>query len=220
MALDFWPFRSTRGGPVPRIVLNDDHFFIRDDDTQRQSVRFEDIQSIYAAKLDNFAVDEIVLAFHLPGERVAIVSEDWVGYNELYQLIEAHPLVTNVGWFLEVAFPAFAENRTLVFDRSKQPPDTQSHAAATLEAWVRSAEREFGNNATTCHAADRLVALSERLKAGDPTATSELVAEVAPESQVARLLAANRSSTFLNVIARRIRRLADQSGNASPAAGP
>lgn len=203
---------------MPRIVLDEDRFFIRDDDTQREPVRFDDIQSIFAFKLDNFALDEIILAFHLPGERVAVVSEDWDGYNELYQLIDAHPLVTNVGWFLEVAFPAFAENRTLVFERSKQSPDTLSLAAATLAAWARTAEKSLGNAECACYAADRLVALSERLKTADTTATHDLLAEISPDSQVARLLTANRSATFLKIITRRIHRLADQSENTSPAA--
>jgi len=87
----------------------------------QQSVRVEwqHVVEIFAFKYDLWSYDKIVLGFGLAGddEKIVEVSEEADGYSGLIAELESRFPGIRTDWVSEVALPAFAENRTTLWDR-------------------------------------------------------------------------------------------------------
>lgn len=93
-------------------------------DCEHQIARIEwpDVVQISAYKIDLFGFDEIRLDFDTARDdgMVVCVSEEEEGWDGLIEAIErVFPGIQKwTDWFPQVAVPAFAENRTALWERS------------------------------------------------------------------------------------------------------
>jgi hypothetical protein len=84
-----------------------------------QHIRWADVVEIVAYKEDLLAVDDIRLGFRLGGQSdYFAISEDLNGFNDLLEMLPAHFPGIRTDWFGDVAFPAFAENWTVIWTKN------------------------------------------------------------------------------------------------------
>ena len=104
-----------------RIVTREAGFSIFDDDTESFSISWSDIEEIVAFKEDFWAYDEMCLGIRSNrSENYVKITESFIGYKNFLETLEDHFAEIRKNWFIEVAFPAFAFNRTTLWKRSIQ----------------------------------------------------------------------------------------------------
>jgi hypothetical protein len=93
--------------------------FRRDTEAMIWQIEWASIDEIIAWKRDLLTVDCICMGFAWAGSDVLkIVDEEMIGWDELQAAIEQRLGVKYAeGWWREVAIPAFAENRRIVWKR-------------------------------------------------------------------------------------------------------
>ena len=80
-------------------------------------VYWADIREVFAFKHDLFSVDEICFGFRLDDAGLYVwVSEDDRGFQQFQSEVERRFSIP-VDWFGKVAYPAFKENRTTLWER-------------------------------------------------------------------------------------------------------
>ena len=79
-------------------------------------VAWSEVLEVFVYKEDRFTVDDICLGFRVREDGTFwMVSEDFIGYKELVaELARRFPGI-RTDWFADVAFPAFAQNRTTLW---------------------------------------------------------------------------------------------------------
>lgn len=73
-----------------------------------------EVQEVLALKRDLSTVDEICVVFRL-AEGDVWISETDKGYATFVEVLPDHFPGLNPAWFLDIAFPAFVENRTILW---------------------------------------------------------------------------------------------------------
>lgn len=82
-------------------------------------IEWQAIEEIIAWKWDLFAVDRICIGFAWARSDVLkMVDEEMIGWDRLQAAIEKRFGVRQSDWWRDVAFPAFAENRRVIWKRS------------------------------------------------------------------------------------------------------
>jgi len=83
---------------------------------RQESHSLDSIQVITAYKVDCFTIDQICVFFEGPDWSFT-VTEDAPGFKELMTGLVETLDGLDADWFEKVAFPAFKENRTVIFRR-------------------------------------------------------------------------------------------------------
>lgn len=83
-----------------------------------KTVTWESIEEIRAYKRDLLTVDLICWGFCFPGEEYMIeVNEEMVGFKQLVKTAEKRFEINQDDWWSKVAYPAFATNMTVIWQR-------------------------------------------------------------------------------------------------------
>jgi hypothetical protein len=107
----FGPRKETR-----RVVCDDSGFTIVEHDETLARVAWSEVLEIFAYKEDRFTYDNICLGFRVRDDGTFwMVGEDFIGYEELVAGLERRFSGIRTDWFTDVAFPAFASNRTTLW---------------------------------------------------------------------------------------------------------
>ena len=84
----------------------------------RESVRgsWSSVIEVFAYKDDRFTIDDICIGFRFDAAGAFWwISEDYVGYRAVLEELPQRFSGIRTDWFLEVAHPAFAANRTTLW---------------------------------------------------------------------------------------------------------
>lgn len=103
--------------PSPVIKVRDEAFEIIGKKGLMAACRFDEIERIEAYKRDEFTTDLIccdVFTGHGESARVWFIHEEMLGFEDLIQRLAA--LGGHENWYADIMLPAFAENRTVIFD--------------------------------------------------------------------------------------------------------
>ena len=100
------------------VTINPDGFTLAHPDRELGSVKWPEIARVLAFKQDWGTYDEICLAvdFGDPLQNL-VIGEGCDGYQSLLECLELHLPNCRRGWWCDVAFPAFATNLTVLFER-------------------------------------------------------------------------------------------------------
>ena len=115
----FGPRKETR-----EVICDDSGFSVVEHGRTLTRVAWTEVVEVFAFKEDLFTVDEICLGFRVHEDGTfRMVNEDYIGYKELIAGLERRFSGIRTNWFSDVAFPAFAENRTTLWGQ----PWKESH---------------------------------------------------------------------------------------------
>jgi hypothetical protein len=102
----------------PEIKLFDDGFTVVEDAKTLFRVRWPDVKEIFAFKLDLLTTDCVCLGFRISETSEYLrVNEEMPGYSALVEEMQRVFPDYNHGWWMQVAFPAFATNFTPVWGK-------------------------------------------------------------------------------------------------------
>jgi hypothetical protein len=100
--------------------MDEDGFSVSLNDSDATRVDWSSVNEIVAFKHDLFGFDEIYLGFQCEcDDRFWWVGEEDIGFKELQATVEQRFDGILEGWWSDVAFPAFKENWTSIWSRSK-----------------------------------------------------------------------------------------------------
>lgn len=102
----------------PKVECSDDGLGIFIDGKLSTTFTWRSVVRIEAFKADLFAVDLIYLEFWFDDSTSVRVHEEFEGFDLLVNLVERNFEGILKGWWRTVAFPAFEENRTVLWSRS------------------------------------------------------------------------------------------------------
>lgn len=104
----------------PEIQTSSAGFEVRTDASLVCRIEWTDIREIVACKIDLGTIDTIRIGFRIADEDDWLeVDEEWVGYKDLVGELKQR-FEIDEGWWRKVALPAFATNRTVLW----QEPST------------------------------------------------------------------------------------------------
>ena len=106
-------FRKKHKEPINPFSYHESGFSINE-----KHVYWNDISKIVAYKEDLVAIDRICIRIELETNIAFTAHEDLDGYNEFIQKLEENVEI-RPAWFLDVAFPAFERNETVIYEKSK-----------------------------------------------------------------------------------------------------
>jgi hypothetical protein len=82
-------------------------------------VVWSEVLEIFAYQEDRFTTDDICLGFRVHRDGTFwMVSEDFIGYQQLIAELERRFPGIRTDWFAEVASPAFSPNRTTLWEQT------------------------------------------------------------------------------------------------------
>jgi hypothetical protein len=88
-------------------------------DTEEVRLNWDQIDEIYAYKADLFTTDLICLVIISETQNQAVeIHEEMHGYYDARPYLEAHLSGYSECWFSDVAFPAFVENRKMIWKKN------------------------------------------------------------------------------------------------------
>lgn len=108
-------FRRKRTDLPNRLVSDEEGFSFYVGEDERWRVRWDEIEQIVAYKLDLFTVDQLRLDFLTHTGAKITIHEDLDGFNEFRERMDASLPHIKPGWWSMVVFPAFDENRTVIY---------------------------------------------------------------------------------------------------------
>lgn len=82
------------------------------------SLKWTDIESITAFKIDRITVDVICLRL-VCNQKVIFISEEEKYWSSFVAEMEKQFPEINAEWWPKVAYPPFERNETIIFDRNK-----------------------------------------------------------------------------------------------------
>lgn len=90
-----------------------------ENETSQRDVGWSEVGSIYLFKRDLLVVDQICMALNMRNGEAVEINEEMKGWDELVKELPQYlPGCQTMGeWFQKVAFPAFADNVTLIYER-------------------------------------------------------------------------------------------------------
>jgi hypothetical protein len=77
--------------------------------------KWKEIVEIAACKQDRETYDDICLSFRGEPGDIGYITEDFIGCEGFLKKLETVFPGIRTNWFLDVAFPAFAANRTAIW---------------------------------------------------------------------------------------------------------
>jgi hypothetical protein len=108
--------RRGRGCTRLDVAWDGEGFSVIDGSAVRGRVLWSDVIEVFAYKADLFSVDEICIGFRLDSSGTHCwVSEEFRRYKEFVEQLRIRFPGIREDWFSDVAFPAFAENRTTLW---------------------------------------------------------------------------------------------------------
>ena len=115
---DFVSLLKRPSQPDPEVRVRDGGFDVVSPNRELRlsSVDWTTVDRVETYKVDLFATDCICLLF-VSGDEAVEVSEDWIGFNALFESIKVHFPTIKDDWFGTVMQPPFEANRTVLFDR-------------------------------------------------------------------------------------------------------
>jgi hypothetical protein len=114
--------RMTRGSTRREVACDGEGFSVLEGSVVRGRVLWSEVIEVFAYKMDLFSVDEICVGFRLDDSGTHCwVSEEFRGYKEVVEQLRMRFPGIREDWFSDVAFPAFAENRTTLWGRPWSP---------------------------------------------------------------------------------------------------
>jgi hypothetical protein len=93
---------------------------------QQYNVIWTDIQAMFGYKVDQYALDEICMDVFCNNDvsfRVTEESAGWYVFQD--RVFEKFPSIKQ-NWYIEIAFPAFATNLTLLYEKHNKTLDEAS----------------------------------------------------------------------------------------------
>jgi hypothetical protein len=116
----FWNWLNRLSRPqMPDLIVDADGFtIIRQKAKTLNCAKWSAVERINAFKRDYGMYDEICLGISIgdPPETIEI-SEAFGGYEQFTQALNEHFAPMDKDWWRKVAFPAFATNQTVIYDR-------------------------------------------------------------------------------------------------------
>ncbi len=109
--------RSPPANPEVRLREGGFDLISSDFDASLAAIDWADVDRIEAYKLDLVVIDCICLLFKV-GEKEIQVSEDWIGFDTLFEPLNKEFPGINGSWYMDVMQPPFEENRTVLFSRN------------------------------------------------------------------------------------------------------
>ena len=114
--------RFSRSAPIdPLIRIKDEGFEVVEARSEAviASVKWVEVARIQAYKLDLVTTDCICLLFEFTTPSAPLeVSEEWIGFNEIFSPLTQHFPVIPESWYEDIMTPAFETKRTVLFDAS------------------------------------------------------------------------------------------------------
>jgi hypothetical protein len=111
---DFW-WRLTRPR-APSLIVDARGFCVIRDGAAVMTCQWSMVNRVIAFKRDHGLYDEICLRFDFVDRLGELeISEDWCGYDQLIQELKSALPGGPDNWWETVSFPAFAENRTIIY---------------------------------------------------------------------------------------------------------
>lgn len=104
-----------------RLLISADSIVLESAKSQRVlwQVRWSELDEVVAFKVDAMTMDHLCLGFRARGATLFhVTDEETSGWTDLCQAIEVRLGVEPKNWLSEVAFPAFVENRTVLWRAS------------------------------------------------------------------------------------------------------
>lgn len=106
------------------IVLVAEGFELRWTTGERYAVRWDEVNRIEAYKRDLLAVDLICMDLWLPGRgEWCLLHEEAPGWEAWTEALAAAIPLEVPDWYARIVKPAFAENRTVVYERRPADAD-------------------------------------------------------------------------------------------------
>ena len=105
----------------PTIEATTGGFVLRAADGAVVNVQWASVRRAAAYKRDLYTTDAIMLALELdpPGPAMLEVSEEWVGFADLFEGME-RALGVSPAWYLEIMVPAFEATPRILYERPDQ----------------------------------------------------------------------------------------------------
>jgi hypothetical protein len=111
--------RMARDYPRRTVFWDEEGFTVTEEDKAPSRLEWVEIDKIYAHKIDLFSYDEIMLGFAAQkANRVVEVGESLTGFQEFRSEVERRYPTALQDWFTTVAFPAFEQNLTTIWERA------------------------------------------------------------------------------------------------------
>ena len=108
--------RFSKDFPKRKVLFDDVGFTVFEEEKQIVRVEWVSVKEVFAYKVDLGTYDEICIGFRFDDTGAHWwISEEFEGYKELVGELTARFIGINTDWFHEVAFPAFAYNRTTLW---------------------------------------------------------------------------------------------------------
>jgi hypothetical protein len=115
--------RLSRDFPQREIRFDAAGFSVFEQEQRKVSVPWSTVVEVFAYKVDLFSIDEICLGSRIDAAGThEWVSEEFIGYRVFLEELGRRFPGIRTGWFSDVAFPAFAENRTTLWGEPWSPP--------------------------------------------------------------------------------------------------
>jgi len=114
------PYFKKRWTPKWEIVVAEESFALTKNEEVIVKILFSEIARLEVYKVDQMVVDSICCDIMLgtnDGDRMWTVNEEIPGFKKLMKSFEQLPGF-NDQWFPAIVKPAFAENRTIIFDKA------------------------------------------------------------------------------------------------------
>lgn len=113
--------------PRREVRSDDAGFEVLVDGRPTSRVQWTEVLEIFAYKDDLFSYDEIRIGFRFAADgSYQSVGEDFVGYRELLAKLTSRFAGFRENWVCDVAFPAFAANRTTLWGEPWAAPQTRA----------------------------------------------------------------------------------------------
>jgi hypothetical protein len=111
---------TQRKEPTLRLVLRDDGASLLDGSCEIWAFQWDAVNLIQTYKQDLYTVDMICLDFFTDGQQSAYhTNDDMEGFDILCQNLRRYFPSIPEDWWSQVAFPAFASNHNVLYDRTR-----------------------------------------------------------------------------------------------------
>lgn len=109
--------RAREDSKYGRIICDEKRIVVQQK-SQEVGIEWDGVEEIYAYKADLFTTDLICLSLISHSQKLGLeIHEEMAGYHDAQAFLEKSLPDYSNAWFSDVAFPAFVENRTLIWKK-------------------------------------------------------------------------------------------------------